>query len=264
MFSGVVHPELEPRPSLGHHLKRDIVMATSIKATARITSAPKVDAAITKANLQIKELANKYTTQIEGAVGKAQLDTAIKARLIVERVPDADIQPLISAFGRKRKSEICAIIGATDDELATAGGLFTKNRKPGLQQMARAISLIRFGAIVDDVAAQRYLSSGKKADYLLATGQESEPVVPVAGGDDSDVDATESRTTGHNVPVDTAVGNLKRMADLLAAVDALLPAFDKELADYGPECKKAATAYSKALQTIRTSFAAVNKAAANG
>jgi hypothetical protein len=225
-------------------------MTTSIKATARITAAPKVDAAIVKANAQIKELANKYTTQIDGAIGKAQLDTALKARAIVERVPDADITPLISAFGRKRKSEICAIIGATDAELVTAGELFTKNRKPGLQQMARAISLIRFGAIVDDLAAQRYLSSGKKADYLLATGQESEPVAPVDSADDSDVDAIELRTVAHNVPAESAVGNLKRVLDLM-------PALEAEMAEYGPECKKAMAAFTKAA-------ALLSKAAANG
>jgi hypothetical protein len=233
-------------------LEETDIMTTSIKANARTVAAPVVNAAITKANLQIKELATRYTTQVEGAVGKAQLDTAIKARLIVERVPDADITPLISAFGRKRKSEICAIIGATDSELTIAGGLFQKNRKPGLQQMARAISLIRFGAIVDDVAAQRYLSSGKKADYLLATGQESEPVVPVAVADegDDDDDATESRTVAHNTPASDTVGNLSRLT-------ALMPALEKELGAYGPECKKAMVAFKRAAD-------ALVKAAANG
>jgi hypothetical protein len=224
-------------------------MTTSIKATAAVTAANKSTAALVHANEAIAKLAADYVARTTGMIGKAQLECAMKARTILAREPEANVKPLTTAFGRQRKHDIGAVLGASDETLMGASELFPKTRKPGLQQMARGIALVLAG-IKDDGAANRYLSSGKKADFLTATGQKADPITPVEGEGDKDVDATESRTTAHNVPAESAVGNLKRVLDLM-------PALEAEMADYGPECKKAMVAFLKAA-------ALLSKAAANG
>jgi hypothetical protein len=224
-------------------------MTTSIKATAAVTAANKSTAALVHANEAIAKLAADYVARTTGMIGKAQLECAMKARTILAREPEANVKPLTTAFGRQRKHDIGAVLGASEETLASAGELFPKSRKPGLQQMARAIALVLAG-IKDDTAATRYLSSGKKADFLTATGQKADPITPVEGEGDKDVDATESRTTAHNTPDSDTVGNLSRLV-------ALLPALETELGEYGPECKKAMAAFKRAAD-------ALIKAAANG
>lgn len=220
-------------------------MSKSIKATAAVTAANKSTAALQHANEAIARLAADYTARTTGLIGKAQLDCAMKARGILAREPEANVKPLTTAFGRQRKHDIGAVLGASDETLAAAYDLFPKSRKPGLQQMARAIALVLAG-IDDEAAASRYLNSGKKADFLTATGQKAEPVAPVVvadGADESSEDATESRTVAHTAPDPATVGNLSRLT-------ALMPALEKELGEYGPECKKAMAAFKRAADAL--------------
>lgn len=223
---------------------------TKKQVNAATVAAGKVDAAIDQANTEVKALAEKYTTQVQGAVGKMQLDYALKARAIVNRVPDADVKPLISAFGRQRKSEANAVIYATDAALMAANELFPKTRKPGLQQMGRALQLVAV-SIEDESAAKRYLSTGKKADFMEATGQKPEPAKPepVQGSEDGEPEP-EQRDVKRENPDVSEVGNLSRLNDLL-------PKLEEEMSEYGPECKKAMAAFKKAAD-------ALIKAAANG
>lgn len=225
-------------------------MSKSIKNTAATAAANKSAASLVAANAQIAALATKYTAHVHGMVGKEQLRVALAVRDILAKEPEAVTKPLVSAFGRQRKHDIGAVLGATDETLASAGELFPKNRKPGLQQMARAIGLTLAG-IKNDGAAKRYLSTGKKADFLEATGQKAEPAAPAPAAVADSADSEPApRTIERDNPQASEVGNLKRLTDLL-------PALEKEMADYGPECKKAMAAFKKAAESL-------SKAAANG
>lgn len=213
------------------------------KTNAASVAAPKVNAAIEEANEQIKAIANEFTVWAQGAVGKKQLECALKARAVVDRVPDADVKPLISAFGRQRKSEANAVIYATDAALVAASELFPKTRKPGLQQMGRALQLVAV-QIEDETAAKRYLNTGKKADFMEATGQKPEPAKPepvaVQGSDEGE---PEQRDVKRENPGMGEVGNLSRLNDLM-------PALEKEMSKFGPECQRAMKALKRAADTL--------------
>jgi hypothetical protein len=159
------------------------------KAVAATVAAGTVSAELKLANQKADNLATEYTTKTEGMVGRFQLEIGYKARDVAAMADGVDFKKLIAAYPKQRRSELQAVIGATESDLTQAVAAVTCKGKPGLQQAARALKLVQFGGPVDlaGKAAQAFISQGKKPDWLEATGQKADVPAPKPVNDDAPV-----------------------------------------------------------------------------
>jgi len=173
------------------------------KDVAATVAAGTVSAELKLANQKADSLATEYTTKTEGMVGRFQLEIGYKARDVAAMADGVDFKRLIAAYPKQRRSELQAIIGATESDLTQAVAAVTCKGKPGLQQAARALKLVQFGGPVDlaGKASQAFISQGKKPDWLEATGQKADVPAPDPVNDDAPVtdDSETEQDTGRDV-----------------------------------------------------------------
>jgi len=179
-------------------------MSKQIKKDVSATvAAGTVSAELKLANQKADSLATEYTTKTEGMVGRFQLEVAYKARDVAAMADGVDFKRLIAAYPKQRRSELQAIIGATESDLTQAVAAVTCKGKPGLQQAARALKLVQFGGPVDlaGKASQAFISQGKKPDWLEATGQKTDVPAPEPVNDDAPVtdDSEPEQDSGRDV-----------------------------------------------------------------
>jgi len=138
------------------------------QVNAATTAAPKKHD-----NSAMKALAVWHKDRAGAQIGQLMYESAGKARAIIAKDDRADIAPLCAAFGSQRKSDLVAVVAATDDQLAEALAMIAGRGKPGIQQVARALKLvITPDAIASPTDAKKYVSTGAKSDFQKATGQE--------------------------------------------------------------------------------------------
>ena len=179
-------------------------MSKQIKKDVSATvAAGTVSAELKLANQKADSLATEYTTKTEGMVGRFQLEVAYKARDVAAMADGVDFKRLIAAYPKQRRSELQAIIAATESDLTQAVAAVTCKGKPGLQQAARALKLVQFGGRVDlaGKASQAFISQGKKPDWLEATGQKTDVPAPEPVNDDAPVtdDSEPEQDSGRDV-----------------------------------------------------------------
>jgi hypothetical protein len=179
-------------------------MSKQIKKDVSATvAAGTVSAELKLANQKADSLATEYTTKTEGMVGRFQLEVAYKARDVAAMADGVDFKRLIAAYPKQRRSELQAIIAATESDLTQAVAAVTCKGKPGLQQAARALKLVQFGGAVDlaGKASQAFISQGKKPDWLEATGQKADVPAPEPVNDDAPVtgDSEPEQDSGRDV-----------------------------------------------------------------
>jgi hypothetical protein len=155
------------------------------------------------ANQKADSLATEYTAKTEGMIGRFQLEIGYKARDVAAMADGVDFKKLIAAYPKQRRSELQAIIAATESDLTQAVAAVTCKGRPGLQQAARALKLVQFGGPVDlaGKASQAFISQGKKPDWLEATGQKADVPTPEPVNDAAPVpdDSEPEQDTGRDV-----------------------------------------------------------------
>jgi len=173
------------------------------KDVAATVAAGTVSAELKLANQKADSLATEYTTKTEGMVGRFQLEIGYKARDVAAMADGVDFKRLIAAYPKQRRSELQAVIAATESDLTQAVAAVTCKGKPGLQQAARALKLVQFGGPVDlaGKASQAFISQGKKPDWLEATGQKADVPAPEPVNDDAPVtgDSEPKQDSGRDV-----------------------------------------------------------------
>ena len=171
------------------------------KDVSATVAAGTVSAELKLANQKADSLATEYKTKSEGMVGRFQLEIGYKARDVAAMADGVDFKRLIAAYPKQRRSELQAIIAATESDLTQAVDAVTCKGRPGLQQAARALKLVQFGGPVDlaGKASQAFISQGKKPDWLEATGQKTDAPEPV--NDDAPVtdDSEPEQDSGRDV-----------------------------------------------------------------
>ena len=177
------------------------------KAVAATVAAGTVSAELELANQKADSLATEYTTKTEGMIGRFQLEIGYKARDVAAMADGVDFKRLIAAYPKQRRSELQAVIAATESDLTQAVAAVTCKGKPGLQQAARALKLVQFGGAVDlaGKASQAYISQGKKPDWLEATDQMADVTTPEPEPVNDDAPATDDsepeQNSGHGWPL---------------------------------------------------------------
>ena len=176
-------------------------MSKQIKKDVSATvAAGTVSAELELANQKADSLATEYTTKTEGMIGRFQLEIGYKARDVAAMADGVDFKKLIAAYPKQRRSELQAIIAATESDLTQAVAAVTCKGKPGLQQAARALKLVQFGGAVDlaGKASQAYISQGKKPDWLEATDQMADVTTPEPEPVNDDAPATDDSEPEQN------------------------------------------------------------------
>lgn len=200
-------------------------MSKSIKANARTVAAPQTVAVRPEVKAFVVDIAD-----VQQSLNAKLYEAAMWCR--DNQATDDELAELLAVIDRRKRADFKRIITAPADAV-------TKAMPTNLVQAAQFIRARVKGASAQ--LAKSY-ATGKTDGATLAAKLGTEPK------DKAEPD--HKRDVALPVPAADEVGNIKRLADLL-------PALEAELAEYGPGTQKA-------LASFKSAAAALIAAAANG